>query len=66
MDEAHIDPTSQFQGFILREQGSHYDSEKILERGKKKGVRLHVAGWVNWRAKADKLEFYNDEVDYTE
>lgn len=63
-DEAHIDPSSNSQGYILREQGTRYDTENIQERGEKKGVRLHIAGWINWYRKAEKLEFYNDENDY--
>jgi hypothetical protein len=62
-DEAHIDPTSTLQGYILREEGQRYDSENIQERGEKKGVKLHIAAWINWHKKADKLEFYNDEQD---
>jgi hypothetical protein len=62
--EAHIDPTSNSQGYILREQGTRNNTENIQERGEKKGVRLHVAGWINWHAKAEKLELYNDENDY--
>jgi hypothetical protein len=46
-DEAHIDPTSNSQGYILREQGTRNNTENIQERGEKKGVRLHVAGWIN-------------------
>lgn len=62
-DEAHIDPTSQAQGNILREQGTREDSENIQERGELRGCRVHVAGWVNWHFKCEKLEFYNDEQD---
>lgn len=65
-DEAHIDPSSQAQGSILRERGTRYDTVNIQERGEKTGVRLHVAGWINWHAKSEKLEFYKDEVEYTE
>ena len=42
-DEAHIDPISQVQGMILREQGTRYNAENIQERGEKKGVRLYIA-----------------------
>ncbi len=62
-DEAHIDPSSMQQGYILRELGKRYDSTNI-QRGEKKGVVLHVAGWINWHGKAEKLEFYKDEEDY--
>jgi hypothetical protein len=65
-DEAHIDPSSMGQGSILRERGHRYDVENIQERPEKTGVRLHVAGWVNWHFKAPKLEFYNDENDYVQ
>jgi hypothetical protein len=65
-DEAHVDPTSQTQGYILREEGTRYDTENIEERGEKKGVRIHVAAWINWHSKAEKLEFYHDEEDRVE
>ncbi len=65
-DEAHIDPSSLRVGTILRERGHRYDPENIQERPEKTGVRLHVAGWVNWHCKALKLEFYNDENDYVQ
>jgi hypothetical protein len=62
-NEAHIDPSSMVQGRILREQGTRYDTENIQERPEKQGVRLHIAAWINWYEKAEKLEFYNDEND---
>jgi hypothetical protein len=65
-DEAHIDPSAQGVGFILREDGTREDPENIQERGEKTGVKLHVAAWVNWHAKCDQLEFYNDEEEHTE
>ena len=65
-DEAHIDPTSQCVGDVLREQGTRYDDENIKERPPLKGVRFHIAGWINWYGKAPNLEFYNDEEDKTE
>ena len=43
IDEAHIDPSSQAQGNILREQGTCYVIENIQERGEKTGVKLHIA-----------------------
>lgn len=61
-DEAHIDPTSTVQGHILRPQGTRYKPQNIQQRGEKKGVRLHVAAWVNWHGKGD-LQFYNDKND---
>jgi hypothetical protein len=30
----------------------------------KKGTKLHIAAWINWHQKAEKIEFYNDENDY--
>jgi len=65
-DEAHIDPSSMAQGCILREQGHRYDTENIQERGEKTGVKLHIAAWINWHEKADKLEFYNNEEEHIE
>ena len=41
-DEAHIDPTSQAVGDILREEGTRYQDENIMERQEKKGITLHV------------------------
>ena len=65
-DKAHIDPTSQAQNRVLREQGTHNDPENIEERPPLKGVRFHIAAWISWWGKADKLEFYNDEEDTIE
>jgi hypothetical protein len=65
-DEAHMDPSSQSVGHILREQGHRTDPENIQERGEKTGIKFHIAGWCNWWAKAEKLEFYNDEETYIE
>ena len=59
-DEAHIDPSSQAQGYILREQGTRTDTENIQERGEKTGVKLHIAAWVNWHEKSEKLFFYHE------
>ena len=50
---------------ILRERGTRLDPENIQERGEKIGVKLHIAAWINWHTKAEKLEFYNDENDFT-
>lgn len=63
-DEAHVDPTSLCAGEILRERGTRYNDENIQERGEKKGVRFHIAAWVTWFEKAEKLEFYHNEDDY--
>jgi predicted AAA+ superfamily ATPase len=46
-DEAHIDPSSQGVGHILREEGTRYKAENIQQRPELKGVKLHIAGWVN-------------------
>jgi hypothetical protein len=46
-DEAHLDPSSQAQGCILRERGTRTDAENIEERGEKTGVKLHIYAWVN-------------------
>jgi len=62
-DEAHVNPSSLNQGCIIRERGTRYDVGNIQERPEKTGVRLHIAAWVNWNSKAEKLEFYNDEND---
>ena len=47
-DKAHIDPTSQSQGRVLREQGTRDDPENIEERLPLKGVRFHIAAWISW------------------
>jgi hypothetical protein len=65
-DKAHLDPSSQSQGYILREQGTRNDAENIQERGEKTGVKLHIFAWVNWWGKSDKLLFYNDEEEHVE
>jgi hypothetical protein len=65
-DEAHIDPTSQAQGCVTRERGKRDDPENIEERPPLKGVRFHIAAWISWWGKADKLRFYNDEEDKIE
>jgi hypothetical protein len=65
-DEAHVDPTSQSQGRVLREQGTRDNPENIEQRPPLKGVRFHIAAWISWWGKAHKLEFYNDEDDHIE
>jgi hypothetical protein len=65
-DEAHVDPKSQRVGEILREEGHRYDDENIMEREERQGIAFHVAAWISWHGKAEKLEFYNDEEDTTE
>lgn len=64
-DEAHIDPTSQRAGEILRERGTRYDASNILERRPKSGSKFHIAASISWYHKG-KLVFYNDEEDHTE
>ena len=49
---------------MLREQGTRYNLENIQQRPELEGVKLHIAGWVNWHAKCERLEFYNDEEEY--
>ena len=63
-DEAHIDPSSQGVGHILREEGTRYDTENIQQIPALEGVKLHIAGYVNWHYKCENLEFYNDEEEY--
>jgi transposase len=65
-DEAHYDPSSIVQNEVLREEGHRYDPPNIQQRGGKTGVALYFAAWINWHAKAEQLEFYNDENTYTE
>ena len=48
-------------GFILREEGTREDPDNIQERLKREGNKLHIAGWINWHVKCEKLEFYYDE-----
>jgi hypothetical protein len=55
-DEAHVDPTSQAQGRVLREEGHRDDPEKIEERPH---VGFHIAAW----GKAERRRFYHDEED---
>jgi hypothetical protein len=61
-----MDASSQSIGHILREQGHRTDPENIQERREKRGIKFHIAGWCNLWAKAEKLEFYNDEETYIE
>ena len=62
-DEAHVDPTSQAQDRVTREQGTRDLPENIEERPPLKGIRFHIAAWISWWGKVAKLEFYNDEED---
>lgn len=62
-DEVHIDPSSEPRKRVSREQGTRNDPENITQRPSLKGVRWHMAAWISWYGKADKLEFYNDEED---
>lgn len=63
-DECHFDPTAQKAGYILREEGKRTAPENIQKRGKKEGVKLHVAGWCNWWDMAKELTFYHDEEEH--
>ncbi|PQE30407.1 phosphoribosylformylglycinamidine cyclo-ligase protein [Rutstroemia sp. NJR-2017a WRK4] len=65
-DEAYVDPTSKAQGRVLREQGTRDRLENIEERPPLKGVCFHIAAWISWWGKAEKLRFYNDEQDKIE
>jgi hypothetical protein len=67
-DEAHIDPNSQPVGHVLREEGGgrRYADENIMERREQRGTAFHIAAWINWYGKAEKLEFYNNEEDTIE
>ncbi|KUJ14223.1 uncharacterized protein LY89DRAFT_720584 [Mollisia scopiformis] len=65
-NSTHIDPSAQQAPRILRELGTQYDDENIIERGERKGVKFYVAAWVTWFDKAKKLEFYNNEEEYEE
>ncbi|KAM3066502.1 hypothetical protein ACMFMG_012000 [Clarireedia jacksonii] len=65
-DEAHIDPTAQSKGRVLREQGTRDKLENMEERPPFKGIRFHIAVWISWWGKAEKLRFYNDEEDKLE
>ncbi|PQE16394.1 hypothetical protein CJF31_00009603 [Rutstroemia sp. NJR-2017a BVV2] len=65
-DEAYIDPNTQSQGRVLLEQGTRDRPENIEERPPLKGVRFHIATWISWWGKAEKLRFYNDEEDKIE
>lgn len=56
-DEAHVDPTSQAQGRVLRERGARDRPENIEERPPLKGVRFHISAWISWWGKASKLKF---------
>ena len=43
-DEFHYDPTSQRAPRLLREAGTRYDLDNVIERPPKQGVVLHAAG----------------------
>jgi hypothetical protein len=52
--------------WILREQSKREDEENIQQRLAKEGNKLHVARWVTWHEKCEKLIFYHDEEEYDE
>ena len=62
-DEAHVDPGSSKTPYILREQGTRYEPENLMERPDKIGNKIHMAAWCNWYQKAPELIFYHDEMD---
>jgi transposase len=61
-DEAHIDPSEEPQGLILREQGTALNPENLQERSDRSGTALHIACSISWNHKSD-LIFYNDPDD---
>ena len=63
-DKAHINPSQIYKGGILRERGQCNNSNNIQQLPKLAGTKLHIAAWVNWYEKAEKLEFYNDEEEF--
>jgi hypothetical protein len=65
-NKAHIDPSAQQAPGILRELGKQYDNKNIVERGEKEGVKFHIAAWITWFDKAEKLKFYKDKEEYKE
>ena len=65
-DEAHIDPSAQPAPTIMRERGKRYNPENVVERPKLKGSKFHIAAWISWWGKCEKLIFYNDEEDHKE
>ena len=64
-DETRLDPLSQSQCCILREQGTRTDAENIQERGERTGLKLHVFAFANWWRKSE-LYFYKDEEEHVE
>ncbi|KAF7944517.1 hypothetical protein EAE96_010908 [Botrytis aclada] len=65
-DEMHMDPASMRKGEILREAGTRYKSENIVEYPSLEGNKIHCGVWVSFEEKAEKLEFYYDEEEYTD
>jgi hypothetical protein len=62
-DEAHINPNKQSSGRLLREEGTRYNDENIVEvPDQDAATSFHMAGWCNWEEKCEELIFYNDEV----
>ena len=53
-------------GGILCERGTRNDPDNIQQRPQRIDVKLHIAAWVNWYKKAEKLEFYNDEESFVQ
>ncbi|KAA8564759.1 hypothetical protein EYC84_010531 [Monilinia fructicola] len=65
-DEAYMDPASQRVGKILREQGTRYEPENIVEYPALDGNKIHWSAWVLYYLKAKMLLFYYDEEEHTE
>ena len=38
----------------------------MVERPKLKGSKFHIAAWISWWGKSEKLIFYIDKEDYKE
>ena len=37
-----------------------------MEREERQGAAFHIAAWISWHGKSEKLEFYNNEEDTIE
>lgn len=61
-DKTHIDPNQLYSKFVLREEGTWYESENLPRMPDMKGVQLHFVASILWHHKSSLL-FYNDEHD---
>jgi len=62
-DEAHVDPYQSSAKWILREEGSRYESRNMqMEYFQNPSQRLHLAASISYHHKGE-LQFYNDEND---